>query len=547
MGTLNKVALLARRVGEAVLLLALLFAVLGVLLGALTGLVPGLHVNTLAAWLVAVHLPLGGFLVAGLGVPVEDASLLIISMLVGALVAHESVEIIPAVFLGAPNAETALTVFPGHRMLQKGQGYEAVVAGATGSLFGAIVALALLLPLRLAMGSPLNGYEAARWAVPVVLVGISALIILLEKESRASQTLVGLSRARVGKPIGLSIAEASKLPEGAEVSLTGKVEPRGRDQFVLKDETGEMICKGKPPESRAATVTGVLHRFPTAKGVRTARLLAAGTFLLAGLLGWVVLNARGLWNLAPPPLPAAGSAASLLLPIFAGLFGVPALLQAMVSVPRIPKQEIPPLKDASKKLPFRRNAPSLLACSFSGSFLAFFPGLGAAQATTVATLMTRGGVRSPRRYLMMLSAVDVSASLFSVVALFTILRARSGVSLAVGEILPQVERWDPVWDPPPVLLLILAAFVAALVLVFFLTLSLGRIYARRLPDLRYDRLALAILLFLLGTAYALSGPVGLLVLAAAACIGALPILLGINRVHLMGVLIVPVVLWYLGV
>ncbi|HLF07236.1 MAG TPA: tripartite tricarboxylate transporter permease [Thermoplasmata archaeon] len=532
--------------GEVLLVLAILFAMLGVLFGALTGLIPGLHVNTLAAWLVAIHLPLGGFLVGGLGVPAEDAFVLIIAMLVGALVAHESVEIIPAVFLGAPNAETALTVFPGHRMLAKGEGYEAIVAGATGSLFGAIVALALLLPLRFVMGSPVNGYDSIRWAVPVILVAISALILYLERESRASETFLGLARAKPGKSMGLPVAEALKLDAGAEISVKGEVVSHGRGFFTLKDSTGAIVCRGEVPLRKDATVAGVLQRFPTTKGVWTARLLALGVFLLAGLLGWVVLNAQGLVNIASPPVPGAGAAASMLLPIFAGLFGVPALLQAIEGRPRIPKQRVASLKDVSSRFSVFRNAGAVLACSFSGSFLAFFPGLSAAQATTVATVMTRGGVRTPRKYLMMLSAVDVSASLFSVVALFTILRARSGVSLAVGEIIPDVERWDPIWDPPPVLLLILACFVAALSVVFFLTLYLGRLYATRLPNIRYDRLALIILVFIVCTVLAFSGLLGLVVMTAAACIGLVPILLGLNRVHLMGVLIVPVVLWYSG-
>ena len=89
---------------------------LGIFAGIITGLIPGIHINLISLLLVSLS---GYFL--GFTHPLI-LGVFIISM----AVTHTFLDIIPSIFLGAPDADTALAVLPGHRLLLKGMGYEAV-------------------------------------------------------------------------------------------------------------------------------------------------------------------------------------------------------------------------------------------------------------------------------------------------------------------------------------------------------------------------------------------------------------------------------------
>ena len=84
--------------------------------GIITGLIPGIHINLVSLLLVSVS---GYFL--GFTSPIV-LGVFIISM----SVTHTFLDTLPSIFLGAPDADTALAVLPGHRLLLEGRGYEAV-------------------------------------------------------------------------------------------------------------------------------------------------------------------------------------------------------------------------------------------------------------------------------------------------------------------------------------------------------------------------------------------------------------------------------------
>jgi putative membrane protein len=110
----------------------------GIILGAISGLTPGLHVNNFAAMLLATSSVLMSF---GL-TPYHVASIIL-----AAAIAQTFFDAIPAVFVGAPDSDTILTVLPGHRMMLEGRGIEAVRLSAIGSAGSIIAALVLVFPL----------------------------------------------------------------------------------------------------------------------------------------------------------------------------------------------------------------------------------------------------------------------------------------------------------------------------------------------------------------------------------------------------------------
>lgn len=113
---------------------------LGCILGTITGLIPGLHVNNVALLLVAMSPSL---LVHGI------SPIYIVVIIIATSIAHTFLDFIPSIFLGAPEADTALAVLPGHRMLLEGRGIEAIRLSALGSAGSVTVALLLVVPLSM--------------------------------------------------------------------------------------------------------------------------------------------------------------------------------------------------------------------------------------------------------------------------------------------------------------------------------------------------------------------------------------------------------------
>lgn len=137
----------------------------GVALGLLSGLLPGIHVNTLAAIMLAslaVLLPLFGpfFLAAAL---------------FSALVTHCFIDAVPSTFLGIPDADTALAVLPAHALCMEGRGEEAVRISALGSATG----LALAVPLTCILLLVIPHFQSViDWASGIILVAVIGFLLV---------------------------------------------------------------------------------------------------------------------------------------------------------------------------------------------------------------------------------------------------------------------------------------------------------------------------------------------------------------------------------
>lgn len=111
---------------------------LGLILGAISGLIPGLHLNNFASLLLAASPQL-----MALGLMPFQIS----CMILAASISQTFFDSIPAVFLGAPDSETALTVLPGNRLMLEGRGVEAVRLSALGSAGSILISLLLMAPV----------------------------------------------------------------------------------------------------------------------------------------------------------------------------------------------------------------------------------------------------------------------------------------------------------------------------------------------------------------------------------------------------------------
>ena len=192
---------------------AIIFSLLGSAIGLFTGLVPGIHVNTLASIMLVSF----SSMEAGLSgiVPMEDVPVIVCCMIMSASVVHSFVDFVPSVFIGAPDAEDAISVLPGHRLLLKGEGMAAVRSAAIGSLIGCSAAILLALPLQLAM---LNG--AADFLDGLTkLVIVTVILVLMYNEYNKGDLLFGLAGFILSGLLGyavmrLAIPSTGVLGEG---------------------------------------------------------------------------------------------------------------------------------------------------------------------------------------------------------------------------------------------------------------------------------------------------------------------------------------------
>jgi putative membrane protein len=440
----------------------------GSAVGLFAGLVPGLHANNLAQATLANRAAVLGTVAVAAAGPLSGHPEGLVAgagFLFGLALGHSFTDEIPAVFLGAPDPDTALSVLPGHRLLLAGLGPEAVRAAALGSLLAVALCLPLVPLLTWLMGEPLHFYEAVQPALPFLLVAVAAALIL--------------------------------------------------------SETGSTGADGPSPWE--------------------AKALACGVLALSAALGEVVMFEGIPFATVLPFGGPASRSPDYLLALFAGLFGLPTLF---LSIWRPATPLAAPQAPAMRGHVLRpwRTARAAGAGTLAGAVFGWLPGVGAAQAATLATLIqgraARGAhdeLRSPEaacEFLVMQSAVGAANLIFNLVALCVLLRVRSGTMAAVAEV-----GGD---EPGPLLYPLIVGALLCLPICYAGALWLGagssRFYAR-MPARKLSICVAVGLVILIGV---LEGTMGLAIAGIALVLGLVPPLAGIKRVHLMGAVLLPV-------
>ena len=149
----------------------------GVCAGIITGLIPGIHINLVSLILLSLS---GYFL--GFTSPIVLACFIIAMS-----ITHTFLDSIPSIFLGAPDADTALAVLPGHQLLLEGRGYEAVKLTVIGSLCCLILVIAIipfLIPVVPAIYKYIEPFMA------YILIAVS--VYMVSKEGNWLQRFWGL-------------------------------------------------------------------------------------------------------------------------------------------------------------------------------------------------------------------------------------------------------------------------------------------------------------------------------------------------------------------
>lgn len=189
------------------MLYELLLAILvGVLIGIFTGLTPGIHINLVSIIVVSI----APFLL-------QYVSLLFIGIFIISMsITHTFLDAVPGIYLGAPDADQALNVLPGHRLLLRGKGHQAVLCTVIGSLLVLLLSL-LLFPLFLLLMK--ITYPVIRDWTGLLLVAVMAYLIL--KEKSWNKKALALAMFLLAGSLGLCVLNILTLQQPLFPLLSG--------------------------------------------------------------------------------------------------------------------------------------------------------------------------------------------------------------------------------------------------------------------------------------------------------------------------------------
>lgn len=379
-------------------------------------------------------------------------------------------------------------------------------------------------------------------AVPNTYVGIPAgdavTVLPAHRLAKAGLGWTAVKASMDGSLAGVLLGAATLVPVsfilGPSVGLYDSVKA-AMGYLILLLSAALVLSDGLVvPASR--------HRV-LSKIERTSKILAV--FAASGVLGLVVLDtnyfACDIPGCQSPFVPKS----SLLLPLFAGLFGLPTLL---LSIGLRPARD-PGLAFACKIRSSGRAGGTLLSL-VGGVLVGWIPGLTSGSSATLCSSLLRRpseeahDVEGSTRFIWLYSAISTAGAVLSVGALFTILRSRSGVMDAIARFISP----EPVGGSLPDLLAPAAILLSMVLsaLVSYAAMASMRDRLRRVGRaLCSRRLSACAVVFICALVVALTGLRGMFLLATACTLGVMPPLVGVRRIHLMGCLLVPISLMFI--
>lgn len=215
----------------------------------------------------------------------------------------------------------------------------------------------------------------------------------------------------------------------------------------------------------------------------------------------------------------------LLFPMFSGLFGVSILLFSSNMKTRIPK------KGKDILVTGRQQRRSIVFGSLGGIVSGLLPGVGSSEIASFASVD-----KNEKSFLITLGAITISNTLLSIMALWLIQRSRSGIA-TVLEQLVQIGFNEFIFIAATALLM---TGISAII-----TLKLARKSLGIIEKINYGSVSKVVIAFIVLMTILFAGLYGLLLLITCAALGVFANLSGIRRSVLMGVLIIPTIIFYL--
>lgn len=264
--------------------------------------------------------------------------------------------------------------------------------------------------------------------------------------------------------------------------------------------------------------------------------------ILGGILALMVLSEKGerkIWAAVTIGLSGAlgvialkdgASVGNALFCLATGFFGASTILCSLFKKQGFVKQKIESIGFNAK-----RTAKMSFLGSIAGSVVAFLPSIGPNEAAFMISKLA-GRIRTSD-FLVMLGSISSANTLFSFFTLFLIGKARTGAAAAVEEIF-ELQAGN--------VLQIAAIALAAAGLSVVAADIVAKMAVEKMQTINYFSLNCVVLAFLVALAFFFSGPSGLLLFGSATAIGLLPAMKQNRRTNCMAFLMVPTMIFYLG-
>ena len=147
----------------------LLTLFIGILFGTITGLIPGIHINLIGILIVSLSISLFSSI----------NQIYLVVFIASMAITHTFVDFIPSIFLGCPDTDTELSVLPGHELLKKGQGYQAIILTCYGSIAAIFILILISFPSILIISKI---YNFIPMLIPWLLILASFFLISTERK-----------------------------------------------------------------------------------------------------------------------------------------------------------------------------------------------------------------------------------------------------------------------------------------------------------------------------------------------------------------------------
>ena len=239
-------------------------------------------------------------------------------------------------------------------------------------------------------------------------------------------------------------------------------------------------------------------------------------FISSGLYGHIVLSS---------PLVSHDT---VLFPVFCGLFGISTILISLKSRNKLPLQSL----DSDVDVTGGEIIFNVVKGAAAGILVSLFPGIGPAHATALMSVKS-----SPRQFLIAVSGVNTANAVYALVGLYTLGKARSGAVVAIG---------DLVYVNELLMFMLLSCGLFVTGIASIAALYIARMLLALMTHIPYSKMMGIICVLLVITVWIITGVSGVFVMMVGCCIGILPVLTGVRRTHCMGALLLPVLIYYLG-
>jgi putative membrane protein len=242
---------------------------------------------------------------------------------------------------------------------------------------------------------------------------------------------------------------------------------------------------------------------------------AAIVFAVSGLLGYVVLNL----NMQQP-----------LLPLLTGLFGFGVLINSIGK--KIPKQMEKVVVDIDRKSALSGSIFGFL----SAGILSIIPAIGPTQASLLGSELRKDKMGDEKSLIVSVAGVNVGDIIFSILAMYTLNKPRSGALVVVQDIL-NVGSYE--------VLVLLFSCVMAGIIGYFALNKIGRRICENIHRVNHKLISRIIILFVSMMTFYFDMWLGLMVLVSSTFIGYVSNKWDINQSHAMGCLIIPTMLYFM--